>query len=148
VSNSTMISHAAADEAICKAVSLFMGRGRAHSVEDVAIGTGIPARTLSAMIASGGDRRCPSGPNLLLLASFFGVTFTDRVLGCIGQGARDLDPAADAPAVIVATLMQGAAEFAKAGADGQFCHRDRGELADDAAMMIQILEPFTAPKHN
>jgi len=145
VTNSTMISPEAAEEALCRAVGLFMGRGRAHSVEEVSIGTGIPARTLSAMIAQGGDRRCPSGCNLLLLASFFGVAFTDRLLGAIGQGARDLEPTADAPGVVIATLMAGAAEFAKAGADGRFCHVDRGDLADDAAMMIQILEPFTAP---
>lgn len=145
MSNSSMISPEAAEEAICKAIGLVMGRGRAHSVEDVAFATKIPARTLSAMIASGGDRRCPSGANLLLLCSFFGVSFTDRVLGEIGQGARDLDPAADAPSVVVAKLMTGAAEFARAGADGRYCHVDRAELRDDAVMMIQILEPFAAP---
>lgn len=145
MANDTMITPDAAEEAICRTVGLFMGRGRQHSVEDVALATGIPARTLSAMIAHGGDRRCPSGCNLLLLASFFGVTFTDRLLSTIGQGARDLDPAADAPSVVVAKLMTGAAEFARAGADGRYCHVDRAELRDDAVMMIQILEPFAAP---
>lgn len=140
-----MISHEAAEDGICRAIALLMGRGRQHSVDDVSLATRIPARTLSAMIASGGDRRCPSGANLLLLCFFFGVEFTDRVLAIIGQGARDLDPTADAPPVIIATLMTGVTEFAKAGADGQFCHRDRGELADDAAKMIAILEPFVAP---
>jgi hypothetical protein len=148
VFDSSMISPQVAEDGICRAVGLFMGRGRAHSVEDVSLGTGIPARTLSAMIASGGDRRCPSGCNLLLLCSFFGVEFTDRLLGVVGQGARDLHPSPDAPPMVIATLMAGAAEFAKAGADGRFCHVDRGELADDAAMMIQILEPFVAPSSN
>jgi len=145
VMNSSMISPETAEDEICKAIGLLMGRGRQHSVEDVALGTKIPTRTLSAMIASGGDRRCPSGCNLLILASFFGVEFTDRVLSVIGQGARELDPAADAPAMVISKLMTGAAEFARAGADGRYCHIDRAELRDDAVMMIQILEPFAAP---
>lgn len=145
MTNESMISPDVAEEAICRAIGLLMGRGRQHSVEDVALATRIPPRTLSAMIASGGDRRCPSGCNLLLLCSFFGVEFTDRVLGTIGQGARDLDPAADAPAVVISKLMTGAAEFARAGADGRYCHVDRAELRDDAVMMIQLLEPFAAP---
>jgi len=145
VTNRSIISPETAEDEICKAIGLLMGRGRQHSVEDVALGTKIPARTLSAMIASGGDRRCPSGCNLLILASFFGVEFTDRVLSVIGQGARELDPAADVPAMVISKLMTGAAEFARAGADGRYCHVDRAELRDDAVMMIQILEPFAAP---
>lgn len=147
MANETMISPEMAEAEICRSIGLFMGRGRQHSVSDVELATRIPARTLSAMIASGEDRRCPSGVNLILLCSYFGVEFTDRVLGVIGQGARDLNPAADAPSVVVAKLMAGAAEFARAGADGRYCHVDRAELQDDATMMIAILEPFAAPNH-
>ena len=144
MTNNSMISPELAEDEICKAISLLMGRGKRYSVEDVSFGTKIPTRTLTAMIASGGDRRCPSGCNLLILASFFGVEFTERVLNVIGLGARELHPADDAPAVVISKLMTGAAEFARAGADGRYCHVDRAELRDDAVMMIQILEPFAA----
>lgn len=147
MANETMISPEMAEAEICRSISLFMGRGRQHSVADVELATRIPARTLSAMIASGEDRRCPSGVNLLLLCSFFGIEFTDRVLGAVGQGARDLNPSAEMPSMVVAKLMAGAAEFARAGADGRYCHVDRAELQDDATMMIAILEPFASPSH-
>lgn len=147
MSNDRMLTPEAADDHVHRTLSLFMGRGRRFSVEEVSIGTGIADRTLSAMIAASPEaRRRPSACHILMLASFFGVEFTERLLAPIGQGARDLDPAADAPGAIVATLITGAAEFARAGQDGAFCNRDRHELADDAASMIRILEPFTAPK--
>jgi len=145
VSNDSMISPDQADDVIFRALSLIMGRGRKFSVEDVELGTGIPARTLSAMIAADvGARRRPKGQHLLMLCQFFGTSFTERLLAPIGQGATDLDPTSDAPCKVVATLMRGAAEFADRAADGQFCHRDRGDLADDAVEMIQILTPFAA----
>lgn len=141
-----MISQHAADDALFATIALFMGRGRRFSVKDVELGTGISERTLSAMIALDPEsRRAPSGRNLLLLMSFFGVEFTDRLLSHIDQGARDLNPAADAPGMVVAGIMSCAAEFARAGADNKFCSRDLHELRDDAITLIQLVEPFARP---
>lgn len=144
VSNASLLSPDAATDAVYRTLALFVGRGRQISVEDLALATKIPARTISAWLA--GDplqrRRC-KGHHLLILQHFFGVAFTDRLLAPIGQGGRDLEPAADAPAIVVATLVAGAAEFAARAADGRYCHVDRAELADEAAEMIQILTPFT-----
>lgn len=149
MANDTMISQHAADDALVATIALFMGRGRRWSVKDVEIGTGISERTLSAMIALDPEsRRAPSGRNLLLLMSFFGVEFTDRLLSHVGQGARDLNPAPDAPGVVIAGIMSAAAEFARAGADNQFCSRDRRELRDDAVTLIQLVEPFARPAND
>jgi len=142
-----LLSDDAADEAVYRALTLFIGRGKRFSVEDIETGTNrlITASTVSKWITPNvGERRRPRGSCLLLLCQFIGVEFTNKLLGPIGQGGRDLNPTPDAPAAVVATLMAGASEFAAKAVDGRYCHQDCGELEDDADQMIQILTPFSS----
>ncbi|PTQ12937.1 hypothetical protein CLG96_02000 [Sphingomonas oleivorans] len=144
-SHTALISPEAADDHIHRTLGLFIGQGRRFSVEDIETGTGIPARTVSGWIANAVEnRRRPKGGHLMILCHFIGVEFTNKLLGAVGQGARDLNPAEDAPASVVSKLVSGAAEFAKRGLDGRYCHTDRGELEDDADEMIMILTPFSS----
>lgn len=144
MSNDRMISTLGVDDEIARAIGLFMGRGRLLSVNDVATGTGINARTLQSYIASNEDRRTPSYEHLFTLMQFFGTPFTSKVLGWIGQGAHSLTPQAGDPGIIIATLVGGAAQFAARGADNEYCHVDHGALEAVADEMIATLVPFSS----
>lgn len=129
---------------IHRAISLRMGRGREYSVEDVGTGTKIPARTLASYIAAGDNRRTPSGPALLRLMGFFGAEFTTKVLSLVGMGAFYLEPEPNDPAIVIATLVEGASHFARRGADRVYCHNDQGALEPIADEMIATLTPFSS----
>lgn len=144
MSNEGLISTAGVDDEIARAVGLFMGRGRRFSVADVAMVTGINARTLQSYIASNEDRRTPSYEQLFTLMQFFGPQFTSKVLGWIGQGAHSLTPEATDPGMVIATLAQGVSQFAIRGADNHFCHVDQGELEPVADQLIATLVPFSS----
>lgn len=144
MSNDGLISTAGVDDEIARAIGLFMGRGRQFSVADIALATGIGARTLQSYIASGEERRTPSYEALFTLMQFFGPQFTSKVLGWIGQGAHSLTPEANDPGVIIATLAQGVSQFAIRGADNVFCHVDQGALEPVADQMIATLVPFSS----
>lgn len=145
--NEARISPEAADEAVHRALTLFIGRGRAWSVTDIEAGTGIPVSTVQKWITPDPlERRRPKGCHLLLIAQFVGVAFTDKLLGPIGQGGRDLDAREGTPGHVIAHLAAGGAAFAEAGADGRFDHIDHGRLEPIADDMIQILTPFASKK--
>ena len=144
VSNDALISPDRASEAVAQTLRLFIGRGRKFSVEDVAEGTGIPARTLRSYIATGEERRAPSGDTLLVLSHFLGRDFSSRLLGNIGQGTFDLNPAPGEPGYVIATLIRVASVFAELGVDQVFCNGDKGKLAPLADLAVSVLTPFTS----
>jgi hypothetical protein len=145
VSGDALISQQAADEAVYRALSLFIGQGRRYSCDDIETGTGIAARTVGAWIANAiENRRRPKGSHLLILQQFIGLELTNKLLGPIGQGGRPLQPDENEPSVVIAKLAAGVAEFAARGADGRFCHIDRAELEDDADMIIATVVPFSS----
>jgi transcriptional regulator with XRE-family HTH domain len=144
VSNEGLISTAGVDDEIARAIGLFMGRGRRYSVSDVAMATGLGARSLQSYIASGEERRTPSYEVLFTLMQFFGPQFTSKVLGWIGQGAHSLTPQAGDPGMVIATLAQGVSQFAIRGADNHFCHVDQGALEPVADELIATLVPFSS----
>lgn len=143
MSNETLISPDCASTAIAQSIGLFIGRGRKFSVDEAAAGTGIAARTIRSYIASGEERRAPSSENLLILSHFLGRDFTARLLGNIGQGSFDLDPAPGAPGHVIATLVKVASVFADLGSDQIFCNIDKGKLSPLADLAVSVLIPFT-----
>lgn len=137
-----------ADAAIYRALSLFMGDGRKFSVEDVAIGTSIPARTLYGFVASGPeDRRRPKGWHLLTLQQFFGVAFTDKLLSPIGQGGRSLEAEEGSPGVVMAHLTRDLAQIAGCGVNGAWNHTHERQLEKAADDAILILTPLSSLGH-
>lgn len=90
------------------------------------------------------NRRTPRADGLLLLFDILGTKFTSKVLSVIGQAARSLEPAATDPGMVVAKLSTGLSEFAIRGADGIYCHVDRGYLEAHADEMIEVLTPYSA----
>lgn len=147
MTNSTLIAPEEADAAVWRALTLFIGRGRRYSVEDVATGTGIPGNTIAKWLTPDPlQRRRPKGCHLLLVAQFIGVAFTNKLLGPIGQGGRELEAADDAPGRVIARLAAASAKFAELGADGAFDHVDRGKLEPFADDMIEVITPFSSRK--
>ena len=138
-----------ADEAVYRALSLFIGDGRRYSVDDIEIGIpGIKARTVSSWIANSVEnRRAPKARDVMRIAHFLGEDgprFLSKVYGSIGMGAHSLSPKAGDPGVIIATLAQGVGQFAIRGADNIFCHVDHGALEPVADQMIATLVPFSS----
>lgn len=152
VSNPHLISTEGGREAIHRALCLFVGRGRAWSVEDLALalvaaGHEVTPRAVQSWIAGDPlERRTPDGPTLLKLFQVLRPAFTSKVLSAIGQGAHSLSAVAGSPAEIIAALTDGSAKFAIRGVDGVFCNLDKGELEGVADRMIEILTPFSSKR--
>lgn len=143
MTNIDRISPEEADRAVHAALTLFIGRGREFSVEDLHAATGIPVSTIGKWLTPDAiQRRRPKACHILLLAQLIGVRFLNKLYAPIGMGGRDLEPESGSPADVTAKLVVGAAEFAMRAVDGRFCHVDRGKLAPHAADMIEILTPF------
>jgi len=144
VSDIPLPTQDAADAHIARALSLFMGDQRKHSVSEVSLATGIKSRTLWSWIAANPiDRSTIPGDKLLVLMGFLGTEFTSKVLSIIGQGAHSLQAEHGQPAVVIAKLVTGVAEFAQRGSDNRFCHVDESALEPVADDMIEILTPFS-----
>jgi len=136
-----------ADEAVYRALSLFIGDGRRYSVEDIEIGVpGLKARTVSSWIANSAEnRRAPKARDLIRIAHFLGddgPTFLSKVYGCVGLRVMHQTPQPNEPAVIVARLMAGAATYAELGKDGRYCHRDRPLLERATDDMMDAMSAF------
>lgn len=154
VSDSRLISTASAKEGIHHALSLFVGRGRAWSCEDLATaltaaGHEIKAGAVGGWIASDpDDRRTPPSDVLLKLFQILGTPFSNKVLGLVGQGAHALEARPNEPGKIIADLSRGVAEFAVRGADGVYCNADQGALEPVADLIIETVQPFSSKKAN
>lgn len=138
-----LIEQDCAASSIVRALGLFMGNGRRHSVAEVSEMTGIPTRTLSSYIASGFDRRTPTADKMLVLMHALGPEFSSKLLSAIGQGAHDLVMKHQQPNVVIATLAGGTAMLAEMAADGTLDHRERLALEPVADEIIQTLLPFS-----
>lgn len=137
-----LIEQDCASQQIARAIGLFVGAGRKYSVAEVAIGTGIPSRTVSSYIASGEDRRTPSSDKLLVLMHFLGIEFSSKVLGCIGIGAHDIEVKHDRPGAVIATLAAATALIAEMATDGTIDHRERAQLEPVADKVIATMQSF------
>ena len=138
-----------ADEAVYRALSLFIGDGRRYSVDDIEIGVpGLKARTVSSWIANSPEnRRAPKARDMMRIAHFLGAdgpTFLSKVYGSIGLGAHSLTPQPGDPGMVIATLAQGVSQFAIRGADNVYCHVDQGALEPVADELIATLVPFSS----
>lgn len=148
MSGTSLISQEVADDAVYRALSLFIGDGKRFSVEDVEIGVpGLKARTVSSWIANAPEnRRAPKFRDLLRIAHFLdldGATFLSKALAPIGLGTRSLTPMPGDPAVVIAKLAVGVSKFAERGADKVYCHVDHSALEPVADEMIATLTPFS-----
>jgi hypothetical protein len=152
VSDSSLISTARAKDGVHHALSLFVGRGRAWSCDDLATaltaaGHEIKAGAVGGWIASDpDDRRTPPTDVLLKLFQLLGPAFSNKVLGIVGQGAHALDAKPNEPGRIIADLSRGVAEFATRGADGVFCNVDQGALEPVADLIIATVQPFSSKR--
>lgn len=143
--NNALITPEEADRAIYRALTLFIGRGRRYSVEDIAIGTGIPGSTIAKWLTPDPlQRRRPKGSHLLVIRQYIGVEFTNKELEAIGQGGRALHAEEGSPGLVMAHLTRDLAQIAGCGVSGSWNHtheRDLEEAADDA---ITILTPLSS----
>jgi hypothetical protein len=129
----SLVSRAAAREAVRKAVRLYVGRGRHYSVKQLSNGTGVPDRLIECAICDpeGEDFRPLSLEHLLSISAFLGDNFTTEWLRLSKQGAfalgdEDLPP----PAEVVADIVRDASAVATCAADGKFSEQDERTLRD------------------
>jgi hypothetical protein len=152
VSNPRLISTEAFREAVYHGLQLFIGRGRAWSVEDIAValvagGHKITARAVQSWIASDPDeRRTPDNDALHKLYQLLPPAFFGKVAAPLGYGVHSLSAVVGDPAEIIASLADGTARFAVRGVDGVFCNIDRGALEPVADAMIEALTPFSSKR--
>lgn len=140
-----LLSPEAADAHVFRCLSLLIGRGKRFSVNDVHIGTGIPARTISSWLAAGEDRREPKAHHLLLLFGFFGIEFSSKVLGQVGQIARHIDPADSMkPAQIVGEVLSALAVLGQAATDNRIDHTEAPACRDAADRIIAAVVPLSS----
>lgn len=152
MSDNRQITQQCAQANLHRALSLFIGRGRKHSVADIEAGTGISARTVSSWTANSEEnRRNPTFADILVIADFLGgedgrdgAIFMSNALEGTPYGAhvveRHVAPATD----VITTLSNGSAAFLEAGIDHVFDHQEKARLKPWADKMIAILKPFSS----
>lgn len=130
--SSLLISRNAAWAGFRESLRMFVGKGKRHSVQQAATGSGVAYRMIQAFMApiDSPDWRKPDLEELLSLASFIGPDFSTEVLKIIGQGAYWLPDADDLPpGELAADLSEINADVTRRAADGEFCGNDRKALA-------------------
>lgn len=87
-----LVSREEIREKIRKALSLYVGRGRRYSVEDLAEGAGVPKRLIQAALAPINDEnyRPLTLENLASIGKFLKAPFVSAYLELSGLGAFEL----------------------------------------------------------
>lgn len=148
MTNETLLSADQADDALFRALTLFIGRGRRHGVEDVCAGTSIPSSTIGKWLTPDPlQRRRPKAADLSRVAQFLGLDFLNKWWGPFGFGARPLEPEEGSPGVVMAHLTKDIAKIANCGATGAWNHTHHRDLEHAADDMIQILTPLSSLGH-
>ena len=130
--NDPLVSRSAANETFRNAIRLFVGRGKRYSVKQVSNGTGIKDRMIESFMAQvdSSDWRKPDLEEVLSIASFIGPDFTCELIALCQQGAfwlpDDEDPN---PGDMALGASEDTTEILRRAADGEFCAKDRAELA-------------------
>ncbi len=142
MSNPAAIVQDVAAGAMRRALGLFVGQGRAHSIDAVAAATEIPERTLRSYQAG---EATPGLANLYRIKAVLPPAFANELLALSGLGgARRLDSSAKAAAIVMTELATETALFAKALQDGRLDHIERAELRRTLPALIEDLTNLQA----
>lgn len=133
-----LISREQAGNKIGAALRLYVGRGRRHSVKQLANATGVKDRVIECAMAEAGslDYR-PLPPECLLsIAMFLGADFTNEWLGLAEQGAFNLPDDDPCPGTVATENSDDNATVVRAAIDGQFDQNERRELKVVGSRMV------------
>jgi hypothetical protein len=126
-----LVSRDTAENAICNALRLFVGRGRRYSVKQLSNGTGVKDRMIEGAMAHCGhsDHRPLPSFALLSIASFLGADFTNEWLRLAHQGAFELPEGNEPkPGDLAVDNSDDNAVVTRAAMDGVFDDEERRVL--------------------
>lgn len=125
-----LVSRSAANDAICEALRLYVGRGKRYSVKQLSNGSGVKDRMIESAMLSSDDpahRRLPPEA-LLSLCSFLGATFTTEILRTAEQGAYELADGEPDPGALAIASTDDNARVVRTAMDGVFDDDERPDL--------------------
>lgn len=127
---SPLISREQAGNAIRKALSLFVGRGRRYSVKQLSNATGIKDRVIECALTDPAsiDYRPLSLEALFSIGMFLGATFTNEWMHEMRQGSFDLPDDDLPPGMIAADNSDDNATIVRAALDGSFDETEASDL--------------------
>lgn len=120
---------------------------RKMTVEEVAIASGVPLRTVRSYMANDdGEVREATLSNALAIAVVLGPRAINALLAIIGYtGARPMDePDEVNPALITAQALAGLSTIANAAADGRIDHTEVDDCRVAADQIIAIVLPLSS----
>lgn len=129
--NSLTISRDAAWDRWHRAMMLFVGKGKRHTVDEARKGTGISASVVYGWLAgpTSQDWRNPHLGHVLSVMGFLGPEFSTEIVKLASQGAFWLpDTDETPPGVVAADLSEDTAAVTRAAADGKFDAAERRAL--------------------
>jgi hypothetical protein len=142
MSNPILIAHDVAQDRLADALRLFIGFGRRYSVAAVAVGTGVPERTLQSYCSG---QATPGLANLLTLMAFLPPEFTAMLIEPAGlAGVHRIDKTDPCHHTALAEALRTAAAVAEALRDGKVDHREQAEILPIARRTVTALQGYLA----
>lgn len=137
---SLIVSRTSIDEAVRKAIRLYVGRGRRYSVKELSNGTGVPDRVIECAMCDVDSldfRKMPM-ECLFSIGKFLGDGFTTEWMRLMGQATYTLpDDELPPEPELVAAFAEDTAEVAGLASDGCFCGDDQRELRSIGHRLIE-----------
>lgn len=133
-----LVSREQNDNAICKALRLFVGRRRQYSVKQLSNGTGVKDRMIECAMTDPEniDHRALPSWALLSVMTFLGPVFSNEILAQTGQGAFDLPDVEPRPGDLAADNTDDNATVVRAAIDGEFCEKETPDLKTVGTRMM------------
>lgn len=133
-----LVSHDVAASRLQRALNLFVGRGRDHTVAGVADAAMIKERTLRSYTEGSAT---PGFHMFLSLAKVLGPRWVNEILALIGMRAEMLSEADESASTVQISLAKAQLLIAEAMADGEIDHVERRTLP---AMLRSLAEQLLA----
>lgn len=119
---------------------MFVGRGKLHRAEDVAVGSRVHRKTLDAYrgypIGHPDWRPLDQGQKWSI-ASYCGAELTSKWLSLIGQAAYDLPDIEPDPGEVAADASEDAAKIVRMAADRDLTNDDPSQLRETGSRMMR-----------
>lgn len=135
----SLVSSDTLNEAIRSALLLYVGRGKRHSVAQVAKASGVDGWRIDAAKLPHGNENFRALPMnaALSIAAVIGPDFTNEWLPLAAQGAFSLPDEEPDPGALAADNTDDNATVVRAAIDGEFCDKERPDLAVVGSKMVQ-----------
>lgn len=137
---SLLVSHEQLENAFWNAIRMFVGRGKRHSAESVATGSGVHRRTLDCYRGypiGHPDWRPLDYEQKFSLASYIGADLMSAWIQFMGQGAFDLPDVTTDPGELAAEAAEDSAKIVRMALNGKFDESEKPACGEVGNRMIQ-----------